>query len=234
MTQHKPRYQRFDIRSLLQLKRHEKTEAVCTIIEDSSLRPEFVVMNAIAVLVAVLWILEDSIPIITASMIIAPLIFPIIWFSLWVVVRNWKLVVLSARNLAINTVLVLWIWSISTLLISLFTDFSQEWYLANEVILPVTWLIGLVWWVAAAFMLSHKRLSQMMAWVAIAVALIPPLAVSTIHLSLGQRAELLQSLATYGTTLVTIALWAWSVFYLMNFEESEKEVAEEVEKSEEG
>lgn len=62
------------LRSLFRIPAHDKTKAIESIIEDSALKPEYIVLNIIAVCIAVLGIYQDSIPLITASMIIAPLL----------------------------------------------------------------------------------------------------------------------------------------------------------------
>ena len=211
-------------RSLFNIPTHDKTKAINNIIEDSSLKYEYIVLNIIAVIVAVLWIYQNSIPLITASMIIAPLILPIVGTALWITLRNTKLIFASLRNLWINTGAIVVAWALITLLLRRIGEFPNEWYLGNEIIYYLTGMTGVVSWIAAAFMLSNERLSDGIAWVAIAVALVPPLAVSIIHLSLFQWSEFFQSFGVYLTTIVTVIVGAASVFYLMNFNMNKKDV----------
>gem|GEM_PF-4418527 len=86
-------------RSLFRIPRHDKTEAIDEIIEISTLKPDYIVLNVIAVCIAVLGIYQNSIPLVIASMIIAPLILPIIGIALGITLHNLKLIVSSLRNL---------------------------------------------------------------------------------------------------------------------------------------
>jgi len=219
-------------RSLFRIPRHDKTEAIDEIIEISTLKPDYIVLNVIAVCIAVLGIYQNSIPLVIASMIIAPLILPIIGIALGITLHNLKLIVSSLRNLWINTLCVFLAWALITLLLRSIWEFSTDGYLANEVFYYVTWLTGIFAWIASAFILSKGSLNDGMAWIAIAVALVPPLAVSTIHLSLFNRTAFLTSFWVYLTNIVAIIIWCVGVFYLMNFKMNKEEVDEKVEEEE--
>lgn len=220
------------LRKLFNISHSEKSEAVQWIIEDSTLKIEQIVLNIIAVIIAVLWIYQDSIPLITASMIIAPLILPIIGTALWITLRNRKLIIASLRNLWTNTLCIFAAGSIITLVLRSIWNFPTWWYIDWRSFYYVTSITWIVAGVAAAFMLSKKSLNDTLAWIAIAVALVPPLALSTIHLSLFQRNDFINSFWTYLITIITIIIGSTAVFYLMNFKVHEDEIDEKVEEEE--
>jgi uncharacterized membrane protein len=55
-------------------------------------------------------------------------------------------------------------------------------------------------------MLSNEKLNDGMAGIAIAVALVPPLAASAVHLSLFNRTEFFRSFGVYLTTIISIII----------------------------
>lgn len=220
------------LRSLFRIPTRDKTKAIQSIIEDSALKPEQIVLNVIAVCIAVLGVYQNSIPLIIASMIIAPLILPIIGIALGITLRNLKLILSSLRNLWVNTACIFVAWALITLWLRLIGEFSTEWYLWNETFYYVTGLTGIFAGIASAFMLSNEKLNNSMAGIAIAVALVPPLAVSTIQLSLFNQTEFLESFGAYITNIITIIIWCVWVFYLMNFKMRKEKVDDKVEEEE--
>jgi uncharacterized membrane protein len=220
------------IRKLLHVTQNDQTKAIKDVIENSALKYEHIVLNIISVIIAILWIYQQSIPLITASMIIAPMILPIIWIALSIALKNTTLFLASLRNLWLNTLWIISVGALLTIVLRAVGEFPTEWYIANESLFYVTGLTWVVSGIAAAFILSKKSLNDALAWVAIAVSLVPPLAVSTIYLSLRDISWFASNFLTYLITIASIIIWCTLVFYLMHFSMDEQAVNNKVEKEE--
>ena len=157
---------------------------------------DFLLLLVCAAVIATLGLISNSTAVVIGAMIVAPLMDPILSLAFGLTVADNRLVKRSAITVVIGVLTVV---GTSWLLASLLG--------ANEINPEITGrtapnLIDLVIAVAAAvagaFTLSRDRLSNSIAGVAIAVALVPPLCVTGIGLSLGP-----EMVAVFGRGTVT-------------------------------
>ncbi len=172
------------------LSEQDKKVAVEDLIHDSTPRPSFFLMIILSVLMATFGLLINNASVIIGSMLIAPILSPILSLSMGIVMSDNRLIARAAvtlvRALGIGAVLA----AIATLFVV--TD-GQE--LGSEVVSRtqpslIYFSIAFVAGLAAAFARVNPDLSDTVPGIAISVALIPPLAV----------------------TGIGIAIWNWHVF----------------------
>jgi len=159
------------------LSEKEKTKAVESLIYHSSPRPEFFLMIILSVLMATYGLLLNSATVVIGSMLIAPILFPILGLSMGIVMVNSKLI-----SRSVFTLIKSMFWSVSAAtIVTLFYN-SPEAVLTTEVLArtevslayaAISFIAGL----AGSFALINPKLNESLPGIAISVALIPPLAV---------------------------------------------------------
>ncbi len=141
-------------------------------------------LTVIAGLIALIGLFLNNVPIIIGAMLLSPLLGPIYSFVINTSVGREKDAFLSIANLTIMLILVLITSSIATLTISTFMPLS----LTTEILLrfdtnPIYIIMALLLGFAAVFAYA-KGLSESIAGIAIAAAILPPMVVSGIALAL--------------------------------------------------
>jgi len=141
-------------------------------------------LTIIAGIIALIGLFMNNVPIIIGAMLLSPLLGPIYSFVINTSVGRSRDAWLSLLNMAIMLVLVILTSYLATILISLFMPLS----LTPEILLrfdtnPIYILMAILLGFAAVFAYA-KGLSESIAGIAIAAALLPPLAVSGIALAL--------------------------------------------------
>ncbi|AGB04232.1 TIGR00341 family protein [Aciduliprofundum sp. MAR08-339] len=141
-------------------------------------------LTIIAGLIALIGLFLNNVPIIIGAMLLSPLLGPIYSFVINTSVGREKDAFLSIANLTIMLILVLITSSIATLTISAFMHLS----LTTEILLrfdtnPIYIIMALLLGFAAVFAYA-KGLSESIAGIAIAAAILPPMVVSGIALAL--------------------------------------------------
>ncbi|MDH5680360.1 MAG: TIGR00341 family protein, partial [Spirochaetota bacterium] len=172
---------------------------------------EFVVLLYTSCFIATMGLFQDSAAVIIGAMIIAPLMMPILGFSLGTIWGDMGLLIRSILTLLIGTFSVLVISSSLTMLIPGVELNSQINARINPNLYDI--IIALASGVVGAYAYVNPRTSSTISGVAISVALMPPLC--TIGITLGQWNLQAATGATllYLTNLVSIALAASLVFW---------------------
>ena len=170
-----------------------------------------------AIILAACGILIDSIPVLIASMIVAPLAYPILSLGLGIIARDGKLLLRSLSMLAASVVL-------AVLIAGLFSLFVKSYFGVAERVLISFFpnpffdlLIAVVSGSIAAYGLIRSKVGAAMTGIGIAVSLMPPLVATGIGLfdpagTLAARAGsifLLNVLGILGGSMVTF--WAFGI-----------------------
>lgn len=161
----------------------------------------FYFMLALATAIATFGLVANSAPAIIGAMIIAPLMSPIISLSYGIVAIDWRMVVRSALTVASGAVLVVTMAFVSAEVIGLRIAGSEILGRTSPTLLDLG--VAMAAGAAGAFVHTRKGILNSIAGVAIAVALVPPLAVTGIGLSLGRQAS-----AEVGLSLSKIGLYS--------------------------
>ncbi len=178
----------------------------------------FFFMLALAAAIATFGLIANSAPAIIGAMIIAPLMSPIMSLSYGLVTFDRQTIGVSIITVTAGTSLVVAIAYIVMMIFGMRVAGSEILSRASPTLLDLG--VALAAGGAAAFVHTRQGIANSIAGVAVAVALVPPLAVSGIGLQLGQEAisETGISLGEFGlfgggTDIATGAL----VLYLTNF-----------------
>lgn len=156
----------------------------------------FFVLLICAAVIATLGLISNSTAVVIGAMIVAPLMDPILSLAFGLTIADNRLVKRSAITVVIGVITVV---GTAWLLASVFgaSEVNRE-MTARTAPNLIDLVIAVAAAVAGAFTLTRDRLSNSIAGVAIAVALVPPLCVTGIGLSLGP-----EMVAVFGRGTIT-------------------------------
>jgi uncharacterized hydrophobic protein (TIGR00271 family) len=161
-------------------------EEVLTLMQQASIPSfGFFFMLAMATAIATFGMLANSAPAIIGAMIIAPLMAPIMSLAFGVVDFDRRLIARSAVSVFLGVVLVVVFAYATTLLFGLRIAGSEVLSRTAPSLLDLG--VAVAAGAAAAFSYTRRSIVSSIAGVAIAVALVPPLAVCGIGLALGRQ-----------------------------------------------
>ncbi len=176
------------------------------------------VMLLLSVAIATFGILQDSTAVVIGAMLIAPLMTPILGVSAGIV-NTWIKRVASSAGLvaagagaAVGLAIVVGQW------VPIIVPLAQNSQVTSRVSPNIVdMLIALAAGAAGAYANVDDRVSDSIAGVAIAVALVPPLGVVGLTLQAGMFEDSLGALLLFLTNLVSIILAAALVFFLTGY-----------------
>lgn len=211
----------------------DKNAAIEAIIQHATPRKDFFLMLMLAVSMAAFGILLNSIVILVGSMLIAPLLYPILSLSLGIIVVDQQLMQRSiitigksigysvAAGFVIGLLFAPRTAALPLLIIA--TDASSSLIYA---------VVAAIAGFAAAFAMTKPYLNETLPGVAISVSLVPPLAAAGVALSFLNSAAFSAALLLFLTNVIGIVFSAMIVFALFRFS-MKKTVTQEVVKQEE-
>ena len=176
------------------------------------------VMLLLSVAIATFAIIQDSTAVVIGAMLIAPLMTPIVGAAA-AIVNGWSrrlvaslVLIASGVAAAIGLAYIIGTWVPA--LVPLASN-GQVTSRASPNVIDM--LIAIAAGAAGAFAIVDKRVSDSIAGVAIAVALVPPLGVVGLTLQAGMTVAALGAFLLFLTNLVSIVLAATVVFFLTGF-----------------
>lgn len=181
----------------------------------SRLSLDFCLLLSASTLIATFGLFQNSPAVIIGAMIIAPLMRPLVGLSLATLTADTKLLLNSLATLAVGTV--------SAIFLSMFCAvIFHSLELTNEIMArtnPTLLDLGVAIFAGAigAYCHTKEKLSDSMAGVAIAVALVPPLGVVGIGLAFGNVVVWSGALLLYATNLIGIAVAGSLVFLIFGY-----------------
>lgn len=161
----------------------------------------FFFMLLLSSAIATFGLLSNSAPAIIGAMIIAPLMAPILGLSYGIVVMDWVQLIRATVTVAVGAVVVVLFAYLTTQLIGLRIAGSEILSRTTPTLLDLG--VAMAAGAAGAFAYSRKSIANSIAGVAIAVALVPPLAVAGIGFALGNQAS-----AEVGLSLTELGLYS--------------------------
>ena len=175
---------------------------------------DFAALMAMATMIASLGLLANSVAVVIGAMLVAPLMMPLIGSGLALVQGNWPLWTRSIKAVALGFLAALLI-GLATGCLARWTGFAMTdelWARGKPTLLDLG--IAFVSGVAASYCLARPKLSGALAGVAIAAALVPPIATVGISFGLGKYSTALGAALLFGTNVVTVILGASVNFWL--------------------
>lgn len=200
---------------------NEKASLVRRLMQNSTPDFDYFYLVALSVAMATMGLVLDSAAIVIGSMLIAPLMYPILGTALGTVMVNstvfgrslWTLI----KSLLVGVVIAL---------LTAYLVAGEAIYTSNEIMQRIEpsfvhFLVALVAGAAVAYVLARPEWSDTLPGVAIAVALIPPLSTSGIGMAMNDTAIMFGAFSLLVMNLIGIGLAAALVFALMNVYEQQ-------------
>ena len=175
----------------------------------------FVVLMVLSTLIAAVGLYQDSAAVIIGAMVLAPLMAPIVSLAMGILRAEFSLVRESGRKILLGVGIALAVSALLSLVFSYkpLTGEMQGRLSPSLLDLAVAILSG----IAGAYAKSYKEILQSLAGVAIAVALVPPLAVAGIGLGRLDPVFFGQAFLLFLTNLVGIVIAATVTFRVLGF-----------------
>lgn len=210
----------------------DKTKAVEKLIEVSTPDYDFFFMVTLSVLMATFGLWIDSAAVVIGSMLIAPILYPIISLALGFSISDAKLIGRSMSTIIKSVVLGVVAAAFATwLLATQIESYTDEIISRTEPSLLYL-AVGVVAGIAVSFALVRPALSETLAGIAVSVALIPPLAVVGIGLARFDWAVASGSAVLFLVNIIGIVFASMISFALLNLY-GKRHVAETAIKKEE-
>jgi uncharacterized hydrophobic protein (TIGR00271 family) len=207
----------------------EKNTAIEGIIQHATPRHDFFLMLTLSVSMASFGILLNSTVILVGSMLIAPLLFPLLSLALGIIVADEKLIGRSVYTILKSIGFAL---AAGFVIGFLFSDHSSTDALAFTVAGASSSLmyavVAAIAGFAAAFAVTKPLLNETLPGVAISVALVPPLALAGVALSAFDWARFSNSLLLFLVNAIGIVFSVMIVFALFRFSVKKTVAAEAV------
>ena len=178
---------------------------------------DFVAMICLSTLIAALGLIDDSVPVVIGAMLVAPLMTPIIAIGLGLAQENRKLLRSSVKTVWMGFATAFCIGLVTGLIAFLFVSDPEATREMASRNMPgfIDLMVALVSGIAAAYALGRPNLMSAIPGVAIAAALVPPLATSGLALSVGDFTLAAGATLLFLTNMVAIVLAGSIVFWLV-------------------
>jgi uncharacterized hydrophobic protein (TIGR00271 family) len=183
--------------------------------EEGKLNFVFITLLVLSTMIATFGLFINSSSVVIGAMLLAPLMQPIVSLSMGVLRQDETLEINGAKSILWGVLVVLFtaaVISAFTPMESLTTEMSGR---LSPTILDL--FVAIVSGVAAAYVKSNEKILSSLAGVAIAVALVPPIAVAGIGIGWGDWHMFLTAFLLFTTNLVGIVLAAAFTFMLLGF-----------------
>ncbi|RUM65986.1 MAG: TIGR00341 family protein [Sulfurimonas sp.] len=187
---------------------------------DAKVNQSYLYLMILSTLLATIGLFASSAAVIIGAMLIAPLMTPIVSLSMGLLRAETDMIQYSLVKIIIGVLLALGASSLLGMLIPYSELTSEMKARIDPTLLDLS--VAVISGVAAAYSKSFKEIMQSLAGVAIAVALVPPLATAGIGLGQGNMAMFSGAFLLFFTNLVGITIAAVVTFQLLGFSNAVK------------
>ncbi len=183
--------------------------------EESRLSSTFMTLLILATMIATLGLYINSASVIIGAMLLAPLMQPIVGVSMGLLRQDISLLSSGAKSVGVGVLAVLFTSMFIALLLPIESLTSEMNGRLSPTILDM--FVAIVSGIAAAYAKSNEKIIGSLAGVAIAVALVPPIAVAGVGLGWGEWSMFNSAFLLFITNLVGIILAASLTFLMLGF-----------------
>jgi len=183
--------------------------------EESQLNSTFMTLLILATMIATFGLYINSASIIIGAMLLAPLMQPIVGVSMGILRQDISLVTSASKSVGVGVFAVMFTAMVIALLLPIEPLTSEMKGRLSPTILDM--FVAIVSGIAAAYAKSNEKIIGSLAGVAIAVALVPPIAVAGVGLGWGEWAMFSSAFLLFITNLVGIILAASLTFLMLGF-----------------
>ena len=162
--------------------KESKQQAVELLLENTVPDRDFYILVIGAIILAACGILIDSIPVLIASMIVAPLAYPILSLGLGIIARDRKLFMRSISMFFISIVLTILVSGFFSLFVKSYFVVAERVFISFFPNVFFDILIAVVSGAIASYGLMRSKVGSAMTGIGIAVSLMPPLVATGIGL----------------------------------------------------
>ena len=195
---------------------HEEVkETFVNLKESAQITESYLVLMVLSTLLATVGLFANSAPVIIGAMILAPLMAPIISLSMGVLRQNVDFILTSVKTLLVGIFLALIFGILLTLITPLQVVTTEIAARLSPTILDLA--VAVISGIAGAYASARSEVAKSLAGVAIAVALVPPLAVSGIGIGWLDWHTFSAAFLLFITNLVGIVLASTITFLVMGF-----------------
>ncbi len=167
---------------------------------------DFMTLISLSTAIAALGLLQDSAAVVIGAMLVAPLMTPILGAGLALVQGNYPLLKISGRAIALGYLMAILIGFVAGLTFPIPELTPQLAARGGPTLIDMG--VGFLSGLAAAFCLGRPGLLAALPGVAIAAALVPPIATTGVCLALGETAKAGGAALLFATNVVAIILGA--------------------------
>ena len=194
-----------------QLDREARVNLYENLYVNSAWNFDFISLICLSTAIAALGLISNSAAVVIGAMLVAPLMVPILGAGLAIIQGNIPLVINASKSIVLGFLAALGI----GFLVGILTPYNE---LTDEIIARghprlTDMFIAFFSGVAAAHCMSRPKLSAALPGVAIAAALVPPIASAGIALSLGKTSEATGATVLFFTNVVCIILGSSITFF---------------------
>lgn len=208
----------------------DKSDAIERLIKGSTPNQDFFLMIILSIVTASFGLLLDNVAVIIGSMLIAPILYPILSLSLGIILSDNKLIARAFYTILKSFTFGVIASAATTLLFSShFTQITPEILSRTQATLPYI-MIAIAAGIAGSFALVKPQLSETLPGIAISVALIPPIAVTGIGIAKFSWAIVSGSILLFIVNAIGVVFASMITFSMMNFYIKRKVARKAVEK----
>ncbi|WP_339611203.1 TIGR00341 family protein [uncultured Planktosalinus sp.] len=195
---------------------YEEFKELFVVLKDNAkLTNSYLVMMILSTLITAFGLYADSAPVIIGAMILAPLISPIVSFSMGLIRYDVVLLKTSFKTITWGTLASLFFAAFVSVIIPLKIETAEIAARLTPTLLDLG--IAVASGIAAAFAHAKEGIAKSLAGVAIAVALVPPLVVAGIGIGWMDWSVFSGAFLLYLTNLAGIIMFGGLTFLLLGF-----------------
>lgn len=215
---------------LFKLSQQQKNNVISKIIDESAPTAPFLLVLIISIIITTYGLLLDNVAIVIGGMLVSPLLSPLISISLGVVIGDYKCIYRSVKILLKAIAFVVGI----SLLISLTIINKEMTYEIASRAEPnlLYFYVAIASGIAAAFSYTREEFSERVTGVAVAIAVLPPLAVLGIGISMLNWPVVFGALSLFLVNFFGIVLASVVVFSLYRMYPAKQQVEKELKEEE--
>ncbi len=197
-----------------QLDKSDRVQLVDRLQSGAAFDFDFLSLIALSTIIAALGLLDDSAAVVIGAMLVAPLMTPLVGMGFALIQANERLMKTSIRSVLLGFAVAFSIGAVLGLTVSTFTSLPVSAQMASRDSPSIVDLfVALFSGVAGAYAMSRPNLISALPGVAIAAALVPPIATSGMALTMGDFTLSFGALLLFFTNIVAIVLGTAVTFW---------------------
>ncbi len=204
-----------------QITRDDRVALVDSVQSNAAWNFDFVALMVLSTIMAAIGLIQDSGAVVIGAMLVAPLMTPLMGLGLALVQGNLALAKMSFRSVILGLGVSLLVGFLVGSLAPGFQEPTREMLSRGGPIL-LDLMVAFAAGMAAAYASTRPNLIAALPGVAIAAALVPPIATAGLALAIGQFDLAVAALLLFGINMVTIILASMLSLWLVGFRNLKK------------